>query len=341
MDPASGALTMDSVATEPVNPSFLALGPRRRFLYAVSEVTTFDGQPGGAVYAYAIDPQTGRLTLLNRQPSGGGAPCHLSVDKKGRFVLVANYVGGSVAVLPIHADGRLGAATHVARHAGSSVHPERQEAPHPHAIVLDPAQRYAFVPDLGLDRVMVYRLDRAGGTLTPAAEPAVPVQPGAGPRHLAFHPQALYAYLLNELDATMTVFACDAAGGRLTAIQTVATLPETYTGPCFAADVQVAPSGWFAYASLRGPDSIAVLAVDPDTGRLTRVGHASTRGRTPRHFALDPSGAFLLAANQDADTLVPFRLDPDTGLPTPTGHVADVPTPACVLVIATTAVRAA
>ena len=332
MDPASGALTLDSVATEPVNPSFLALGPHGRFLYAASEVMTFEGQPGGGVYAYAIDPTTRRLTFLNRQPSHGGASCHLSVERTGRLVLVANYMGGSVTGLPIHEDGRLGAASVVIQHEGSSVNPERQEAPHPHSFVLDPAHQVAFVPDLGIDKVMSYRVDAERGTLTPGA--AVSIHAGAGPRHFAFHPTGRYAYLLNELDATMTAFAYDAAHGALTPVQTLDAAPDGYTGFRSGADIHVAPSGRFVYASLRGSGTIAILAVDEETGHLTRLGHESTQGQTPRNFALDPTGTFLLAANQDSHTVVVFRIDSDTGLLTPTGHVAEVPTPACVKVTA-------
>ena len=333
MDPATGALTFDSVATEPINPSFLAVGPRRRFLYAVGEVMTFAGQPCGAVYAYAIDPETGRLTFLNCQPSLGGAPCHLSVERTGRFVLIANYMGGSVAVLPIQEDGRLGEIVDIVQHEGSSVNPERQEAPHPHSIVLDPAHQYAFVPDLGIDKVMIYRFDGAQGTLTPGAVPSVSVQPGAGPRHFAFHPGGRFAYLINELDSTMTVFAYEPTRGALTPVQTLGALPEDYHGIRSAADVHVAPSGRFVYGSLRGPGSLVSLAIDTETGRLTRLGHESTQGLTPRNFALDPSGTFLLAANQDSDTVVVFRVDSRTGALTPTGHVIEVPTPACVKVM--------
>lgn len=334
MNLASGALTFDSVTTGPVNPSFLALDPRRRFLYAVSEVMAIDGQPGGAVYAYAIDANTGRLTFLNRQPSQGAAPCYLSVEPMGRWVFAANYGGGTVAVFPIQDDGRLGPATSVAHHAGSSVNPERQEAPHPHSILPDLAGRFVFAADLGLDKIMIYRLDAAAGTVTPNDPPWVSMQAGAGPRHLVFHPRDRYAYLMNELDATVTVFAYDAARGALTLVQTVETLPAAYAGLRHGADVHAAPSGRFIYASNRGHDSLAVFAIDEATGRLTVVGHEPTQGKTPRNFAIDPTGTFLLAANQDTDTIVTFRLDAQTGMPVPTGHVADVPTPVCITIMA-------
>ncbi len=332
MDPETGALTFDSVVMEPVNPSFLALAPDGRHLYAVSEVMTFEGQAGGAVYAYAIDPETRRLTYVNHQPSHGGAACHLTVEKTGRFVLVANYMGGSVTVLPIRPDGSLGPATDMVQHEGSSVNPERQEAPHPHSFNLDPAHRFAFVPDLGIDKVMAYQLNE-DGTLRPGPMPSVSVHPGAGPRHFAFHPSGAYAYLFNELDATMTTFAYEASRGVLSAVQTLDTLPEGYQGFRSAADVHVAASGRFVYGSLRAHDSIVILAVDEESGHLSLLGHESTQGHTPRNFALDPSGRYLLAANQDSHTIVSFRIDGETGLLTPTGYGIDVPTPACITML--------
>lgn len=240
-----------------------------------------------------------------------------------------------MTVLPILDDGRLGPATDVVQHEGSSVNPERQEAPHPHSFNLDPAHRFAFVPDLGTDKVMAYELDEERGTLTPGDVPSVSVQPGAGPRHFAFHPGGDYAYLFNELDATMTTFAYEASQGALTAVQTLDTLPQGYNGFRSAADVHVAASGRFVYGSLRAHDSIVILAIDEETGHLSLVGHEPTQGRTPRNFALDPSGTFLLAANQDSHTIVTFRMDGDTGVLTATGHVTEVPTPACIKMLAT------
>lgn len=330
MDLASGALAFDSVTTGPVNPSFLALDPRRRFLYAVSEVATMTGAPGGAVYAYAIDPKTGRLAYLNRQPRCGRAPCYLSVEPTGRCVFVANYACGTVAVFPIEEDGRLGPSSGVVQHEGSSVNVERQEAPHPHSIVADPTGRFVFVADLGLDKIMSYRLDAIRGTLTPNDPPWVAVQAGAGPRHLVFHPQGRHAYLMNELDATLTAFAYDAARGALTPVQTVETLPATYSGLRHGADVHVDAAGRFVYASNRGHDSLVVFAIDAASGRLAYVGRTSTHGKTPRNVALDPTGTFLLAANQDTDTIVTFRIDGPTGALSPTGHVTEVPTPVCI-----------
>jgi 6-phosphogluconolactonase len=334
LDSASGALTYTNQMMATVDPSFVAIEPQNRYLYAVNEVAEFAGQSGGAISAFAIDAQTGGLTLLNQQPSHGAAPCHLSVDQTGKYVLVANYGGGSVAMFPIREDGRLGEATDFIQHAGSSVNPQRQAGPHAHSITIDPANRFAFAADLGLDKIMIYRLDLDRGKLVPNdVQPWVEVQAGAGPRHFDFHPSARYAYVINELDSTMTAFAYDAANGTLQEIQTVSTLPAGFTGRNYTADVHVHPSGKFVYGSNRGHDSIVIFAIDEDTGKLTLVGHEPTQGETPRNFAIDSTGTFLLAANQNSDTVVTFRIDQGTGKLEPTGHVAEVPTPVCLKLI--------
>lgn len=329
LDMASGALTLIGKTSGVANPSFLALHPSGRYLYAVNELGEFAGQRSGAVSAFSVDPQTGGLAFLNQQPSHGLHPCHLSVDRAGRFVLVTNYSSGSVAVLPIQEDGRLGPATDVVQHRGSGVDPRRQEGPHAHSVTLDAANRYAFVADLGLDRVMVYRLDPVHGRLTPNDTPWVQVKPGAGPRHFAFHPRGRYAFVIHELDSTLTAFAYDDALGTLTERQTLSTLPPGFTGTSYCADVHVAPSGQFVYGSNRGHDSIAVFSFDADRGTLACLGHTSTQGKTPRNFAIDPTGTYLLAANQDTDSVVTLKIDPQTGHLTPTGHVAEVPMPVC------------
>jgi len=328
-DPASGRLTRVHTTSGVVNPSYLALDPRHRYLYAVDEVEESDGQPTGGVSAFAVDSASGALTFLNRQPSHGTAPCHVSVDRTGRFVLVANYGSGSVAMYPIEDGGGLGAASDVVQHVGSSVNPERQQGPHAHSINLDPDNHFALVCDLGMDKIMVYRLDLAHGKLVPNDPPSAAAKPGAGPRHLAFHPNARNAYVINEIASTLTAFAWDGARGALREIQTVSTLPVGFTGSSHTADVHVAPSGRFVYGSNRGHDSIVGFAIDQQTGALTYAGHASTLGRTPRNFAIDPSGTFLLVANQDTDTVVTFRVDPETGQLSPTGQMANVPTPVC------------
>jgi len=333
LEPATGKLTWIGATTGLANPSFLAIHPSRRFLYAVNEVGNFAGGKSGAVSAFAIDPQSGDLTFLNQQPSGGPGPCHLVVDRKGSHVLAANYSGGSVCVLPIGSDGRLGAATAFVQHEGRSVDPRRQTAPHAHSIHLDAANRFAFAVDLGLDKVLVYRFDAAKGTLAANEPPSASVAPGAGPRHFAFHPNGRTAYAINELDSTVTAFRYDAKRGVLATLQTVSTLPAGFSGENYPAEVQVHPSGKFLYGSNRGHDSIAVFAIDERAGTLRPVGHEPTQGKWPRHFGIDPSGACLVAANQNSGNLVVFRIDPATGVLKPTGQAAEVPAPVCVVMM--------
>lgn len=333
LDSSSGALKLLSTATGVDNPSFLSVDLRQRYLYAVNEVAEFADEPGGAVSAFSIAPKTGELRYLNQQPSHGTSPCHLSVDKTGQFVLAANYGSGSVSIFPIQNNGQLGEATDVIQHEASDTEPERRKAPHAHSVVLDPANCYAFAPDLGLDRVMMYRLDLVRGKLIPNDEPWVQVKAGTGPRHFVFHPGCKYAYLINELDNTVIAFTYDEAQGILREMQTISTLPEAFTGTSYCADVHVSPSGEFLYGSNRGHDSIVIFAIHEGTGKLTFVGCEPTQGENPRNFAIDPTGTFLLAANQDTDTIVTFRLDRQTGRFTSTGHVAEVPMPVCVKII--------
>ena len=333
MDLASGKLTSAGVASGIANPSFLAVHPGRRFLYAVNEVRDFAGEKSGAVSAFSIDEKTGRLTLLNQQPSGGAGPCHLVVDSTGRNVLAANYGGGSVTVIPVRDDGRLGSPTAFVQHQGSSVNPKRQRGPHAHAIVLDAANRFAFAADLGLDKILVYRFDPAKGTLVPNQVPSASVAPGSGPRHFAFHPNGRYAYVINELSSTVIAFGYNAERGTLKTLQTVSTLPEGFEGKSTTAEVVVSPSGQFLYGSNRGHDSIVIFAIDQQTGQLTLVGHEPTQGKSPRNFNIDPTGTYLLAANQGSDTVVVFRIDPNTGDLSPTGNVLSVPKPVCIEMI--------
>lgn len=328
LDTSSGKLTKIGGTSGVKNPSFLALHPRGHFLYAVCEVDDFDNGKG-AVAAFAIGPH-GALKALNHQSSGGGGPCHLVVDREGKNVLAANYGGGSVCVLPIGAEGRLAKATSVIQHHGKSVDAGRQEAPHAHSVNLDRDNRYAFVADLGLDQVLVYRFDPAKGTLTPNDPPAARVAPGAGPRHFAFHPNGHNAYVINEMACTVTAFRYNAQRGTLEELQTITTLPHEKRDDYSTAEVQVHPSGKFVYGSNRGHDSIAIFTVDEQTGRLTAAGHQATQGKTPRNFGIDPSGKFLLAANQDSDNIVVFKIDATTGQLKPTGHEIKVPKPVCV-----------
>jgi len=329
---ASGALTPPELAAEMQNPSFLAVHPRRTFLYAVSEVRTFQDQPGGSVSGFAIDRKTGKLTALNQQSSRGNGPAHLVVDRGGRNVLVANYGGGSVAVLPIGADGMLKPATAFVQHEGSSVHPRRQTRPHAHSINVDPSGRFAYAADLGLDKILIYRFDAEAGTLAAANPAFASVKPGSGPRHFAFHPEGRFAYVINEILLTVTAFRQDKETGALAEVQTIPTLPpgqEPQEG-FSTAEVQVHPSGRFLYGSNRGHDTIVVFAIDQETGRLTYVQNESTQGSAPRGFGIDPTGAYLLAGNQRSDSVVVFRIDQQTGRLSPTGHKLELGSPVSV-----------
>ena len=327
MDRASGELKRFN-SIKAVNPSFLAIDRSRRYLYAVNEVPEFGGKPGGAVSAFAIDPANGNLRFLNQQPSLGADPCHLTVDRKGRSLLVANYTGGNVAVLPIQRDGILGPATDLKQHEGSGTK-EQQKGPHAHCIILDRTERHALAADLGIDKVMIYRFDQTTGKLEPGKQPWASLQAGAGPRHLTLHPSGKYAYVINELDSTVTVFRYHGANGTLSPLETVSTLPDNFTGTSFCADVHVSPSGKFLYGSNRGHDSIVTFAVDQRTGKLKQLEHVSTEGKWPRNFIIDPTGRFLLVANQHTDNVVTFRIDSQTGKLKPSGHLAEIPVPVC------------
>jgi 6-phosphogluconolactonase len=331
LDTATGAWTDPAPAAGSGNPSFLALHPNGRVLYAVNEIGTFGGATTGAVSAFAIDAATGNLTPIGRQASGGADPCHLVVDRGGRNLLVANYSGGSVAVLPLDTDGRLRPATAVHRHAGSGPNRARQEQAHAHSIVLDPAERFALAADLGADRIFVYRFDAAAGSLEPNDPEAAALEPGSGPRHLAWHPSGGHLYAINELRSTVTAFRYDVGRGALEPLQTITTLPAGFSGQNTAAWIAASPDGRFLYASNRGDDSLALLGIDAGSGVLAALGHVRTGGRTPRQFAIDPSGRWLLAANQDSDSIAVFRLDAASGLPEPAGRPIAIPTPVCIL----------
>jgi 6-phosphogluconolactonase len=326
MDSTTGALEYRDRFKAGANPSFLTLSPNRQFLYAVNELDTFQGQPGGAVSAFAVDPSSGKLTFLNQQPSHGGAPCHLITDHEGRFLFVANYLSGTLSVYPIDPAGHLGAASHVVQHLGKGVNAERQEGPHAHFVTLTPDNRFVLSCDLGIDQVLVYRFDSVNGKLLMQSQAELP--PGAGPRHLDFHPTGKFAYVINELDSTLTVFDYAAETGRLTKLQTLSTLPEGYTGFNSCAEVAVHPTGRYVYGSNRGHDSLVIYAVDEATGKLTVVGHEPTRGKNPRHFAIDPTGSFLLVANQDGDNVITFQIDTRTGQLSYRQQIA-VPKPVC------------
>ena len=331
MNMSTGELKHFNTVKGVVDPSFLAIDRHRRRLYAVNEVEQFARKPSGALSAFSIDQQSGNLSFLNQQPTLGGAPCHLIVDKTGRFVLVANYTGGNISVFPIKSDGSLGVATDMVQHHGSSVNKERQEGPHAHCIELDNSNRYAFAVDLGLDKVMIYKFDAKNGKLAPNTE--VELKPGDGPRHLTFHPNGRYAYVISELKNTVTAFTYTKATGTLKETQTVSTLPKDFSGANTTAELSVSPSGRFLYGSNRGHDSIVGFEIDQSTGKLTFIEYAPTQGKTPRHFTIDPTGTFLLVANKDSDTIVSLRINPATGRLDSTGHVAQVPTPVCLVLV--------
>ncbi len=332
-DTSSGALEPYGLAEGVRNPSYLAIHPSRRFLYAVNEYKEFEGHTSGAISAFTLDPDRGQLAFINQKATGGTDPCHLSVTKSGECVLVANFASGSIRVLPIRPDGSLGDEGDFVQHQGSSVDPKRQTGPHAHGVTLDLQERFAFVPDLGIDKVMIYELDAAHAKVKPNRTPWVAVRPGAGPRQLVMHPGGRFAYLINELNSTMTAFQYNSAQGTLEELQTLSTLPEDFRGNSTCAEVQITPAGDLLYGSNRGHNSLAIYAVDPSHGTLKLLGHASTRGSIPRNFTVDPSGDWVIVANQDSDNLAVFRIDHSTGGLTPTGDPVEAPTPVCVKVL--------
>jgi 6-phosphogluconolactonase len=321
------------LAVESANPSFLEVDLKRRLMFAVNEIDAFEGKPTGAVSSFSMDPSTGALKLINQRPSMGTGPCHLLLDKSGRNLLVANYGSGSVAVLPVSADGHLGEASSVIQHAGKSVNPERQEGPHAHCVTLDPANRFAFVCDLGLDKIMTYRFDAEAGKLTPADPAFTATKPGAGPRHLVFRPDGKFAYVDNELDSTITTFSYDAETGRLKEIETVSTLPPYFEGKNTTAEIAVHPSGKWLYVSNRGNETVVLFEIDKDKGTLNYVEEQNTGGKKPRHFGIQPSAKHLAIANQSSDTVLVCRVDDGNGRLKPSGVFAEVPSPVCVLFV--------
>jgi 6-phosphogluconolactonase len=328
MHPASGALSYRSTVPGAVNPSLLAIARQRNCLYVVNEITGDYGGQHGTLSAYAIDPLTGDLAYLNAQSTHGLAPCYVSLDATAQYVLVANYESGSICVLPLENDGRLGEATDVVQHRGRGPHP-RQAGPHAHMITPGPDGRTIFAVDLGMDKILAYHLDLERGKLGATDPPWLEMAPGTGPRHLAFHPNGRFAYVISELQSTVTVFGYDDGRGTLRERQTISTLPDGFVGDNLGAEICVAPSGRYVYASNRGHDSLAIYAVDAETGELALLGCQPSQGVGPRYFTIDPSGSFLLVANQDSDTVVTFRIDPGSGPLTATEQVTRVPTPVC------------
>lgn len=324
-DTDTGELAAPVLAVEAKNPSFIEIHPNGKYLYAVSE-----SGGSGSVSAYSIDPETKNLKLLNTRPSGGSGPCHVNTDHAGKNVLVANYGSGSASVIPVKSDGSLAEPTGFVQHEGASINPQRQKGPHAHSVNISPDDRFAFVADLGLDKVMIYKLDVEKGTIT-ANEPAFAlVRPGAGPRHLIFGVDGMFAYVINEMGGTITAFAYEPASGALTEIQTITTLPDGFAGSNSCAEVRVHPSGRFLYGSNRGHDSLAVYSIDPAKGTLTFVEHETADIKTPRNFNIDPTGKFCLVANQGADSIVVFKIDQKTGALEPTGHQISIEKPVCI-----------
>ncbi len=332
-EPQTGELSAPELVAETPNPTFLAVDPKRHCLYVVNEIADFGHGNSGAVSAFSLDDKTGHLVLLNQEPSGGAGPCHLAVAQSGKCVLVANYGSGSVAALPVQADGRLGAPSSSIQHHGSSINRQRQEGPHAHFVTWDPPGRIVLACDLGLDKVLLYQMDVAQLKLLPSESPSFEVKPGSGPRHLAFAPNGRYVYILNEISSTLTACSYDASQGELKEIQTVSTLPQDFKGANTCAEVAVHPNGRFVYASNRGNDSISVFAINAATGRVNLIQQESTQGKTPRHFAVDPTGRWLLAENQDSNNVVVFALDNQTGRLTSAGVSQKLGAPVCAVFV--------
>jgi 6-phosphogluconolactonase len=329
MDRRSGQLRRVGSVDAGANPSFLAIHPNGRVLYAVNELEKYEGRATGAVSAFAVERATGVLTRLNEQPSGGGAPCFVSVDRTGRALLVANYAGGSVALLPIQANGALAPAAQVVQHTGKGPTPERQEAPHAHCILPDPSNRFALAADLGADRVFVYRLDLGGKSLRHVEGGDAVMRAGAGPRHIAFHPTLPLVFVANELDSTVATLRFDSGRGTLSPQDTQSTIPAGWTGTNYPADIHVASTGRALYVSNRGHNSVAVFSVAELTGALALEQVVSTEGDWPRNFSLSPTGRWLLVANQRSESVVAFARDPGNGRLTPTRQRIALPSPVC------------
>jgi len=329
MNRQSGKLRRVGAVDAGAKPSFLAIHPSGRVLYAVNELEKYNGKSSGAVIAFSIARDTGALTRRNEQPSEGAAPCFVSVDGSGRVVLVANYTGGSVALFPIEADGSLAPAASVVHHTGTGPNAERQEAPHAHSIITDPSNHFVLSADLGADRVFVSRLDLDGKSLRHVEGGDAVMRAGAGPRHLAFHPTLPLVFVSNELDSTVATLRFDAESGKLSSVDARSTLPAGWTGTNYPADIHVAPSGRTLYVSNRGHNSIAVFSVAPATGALALEQVVATGGAWPRNFSLDPTGRWLLVANQQSDSIVVFARDQESGRLTPTRQRIAIPSPVC------------
>lgn len=311
------------------NPSFLAIDRNNKYLYANSEVPEWYE---GLVTAFAIDQTTGELSYLNNQSTLGNTASYNSVEKTNHYVLVSNYGDRhGLAMLPINADGSLDSASdaHEFTEAAVGTVPDRQDRSRVHCVVVDPSNTYVLANDLGLDKIWVYQLDLDSARLVPHEPPFIEVQAGGGPRHLVFHPSGKYAYATLELNSTVIALTFDSETGQLDIIQTVSALPEDFEGLSHCSDIHITPSGKYLYAGNRGHDSLVIYKIDADTGLLTLVGHQSTKGQTPRNFAIDPTGNYVLVGNQDSDTIVVFKINYDTGELIDTNIIVDCPTPVC------------
>ena len=310
------------------NPSFVAISPDGKFVYAVHETAPQDGK-GGDIAAFAFNKENGTLTFINKQLSGGDHPCHVETDKTGKWVFVSNYSNGTLSVLPVNADGGLGKATTIIQHTGSGKHPQRQKGPHTHGAIISDDNRQLFVTDLGIDKLMIYSFDASTGKLTPGEQPFVQSEPGSGPRLFTFHPNNKYAYVIEELSGTVVTF--NYQKDKLEIKQRISTMPANDTGFAGSADIHVSPDGKFLYASNRGEsNTIAIFSVNKKNGTLALVGHQSTLGKTPRNFSIDPSGKFLLCENQNSDEIVIFKRDLKTGLLSDTGNRIAIGKPVCI-----------
>jgi 6-phosphogluconolactonase len=333
LDRNTGNLYHNDTMTGLRNPSYLSISPDKKFLFSVNELKDHGGTKGGQISSFSIDRSHHRLGLISQQPSHGEDPCFITTDPSGNYVFVANFMSGSVAVFPVDSEGVLREASDVIQHQGSSIHAVRQSGPHAHSVSYISENDFVLVPDLGIDKVLVYKFERATGKLLPRKELAVDTQAGSGPRHLAVHPSRKFVYLVNELDSTILALSYNTSTGKMIPFQTESMLPKDFTGDSTSSDIRLTPLGEFLYSTNRGHDSIVGYKVNPHTGALSYAGHTPSKGQTPRNFAIDTEGNILIAANQDSNTIVTFWINKKTGHLIPTGYSAEVPTPVCVKVL--------
>lgn len=325
----SGQFTIPQLAIEALNPNFIAFHPSGNFLYTVGDSNSPEPQKSGCVSAFSICKRTGKLSLINQVPSCGQTPCHIILDKAGKYVLVSNYSTGNLAVLPVGADGRLSEASTTIQHVGSSINSSRQQGPHIHSITLDPQNSFVFVADLGLDKIKIYRFNSDSGGVESDNMPCISLASGSGPRHFAFHPSGNYAYVINEMSNTITAFNYNPSNGVLSEVQTILTVPNGYKGDTYTSEIQVHPSGIYLYGSNRGHDSIAVFRID-NKGTLTLVDIQPCGGKWPRHFSIDPTGNWMLVGNEHSNRINLFSIDSKTGKLTQTESFISVPSPVCI-----------